>query len=127
MFTSCQSAFQGYPTPPYRRLPYSEDREIENIGQEIDILQGAEILEVKKEKAAAKSPQLVARKRVRATPAKEKAKKKGKRTVIELGSDEEEEATVVKWKDIKVETLIAIQGEMEEEFSKTANKQGMNV
>jgi hypothetical protein len=33
----------------------------------------------------------------------------------------------VKWKDIEVETLIAIRGEMEEEFSKTANKQGMNV
>jgi hypothetical protein len=126
MFTSGQSAFEGYPTPPYRRLPYSEDREIENIGQETEILQGAEILEVKREEAAAKGPQLVARKRARATPAKEKAKKKGKKTVIELGSDEEEEATVVKWKDIEVETLIAIRGKMEEEFSKTANKQGMS-
>ena len=33
MFTSGQSAFQGFPTPLYRRLPYSEDREIESIGQ----------------------------------------------------------------------------------------------
>jgi hypothetical protein len=38
MFTSGQSTFQGYPTPPYRELPYSEDREIENIGQETKIL-----------------------------------------------------------------------------------------
>jgi hypothetical protein len=71
---------------------------------------------VKREEAAAKGPQLVARKRARATPTKEKAKKKGKKTVIELGSDEEEEVAVVKWKDIEVETLIAIRGEMEEEF-----------
>jgi hypothetical protein len=96
IFTSGQNAFQGYPIPPYRRLPYSEDREIENIGQETKILQGAEILEVKKEKAVAKGPQLVARKRARATLAKEKAKKKRKKIVIELGSDEEEEVVVVK-------------------------------
>jgi hypothetical protein len=51
---------------------------------------------VKREEAATKGPQLVARKRAKATPAKEKAKKKGKKTVIELGADEEEEATVVK-------------------------------
>jgi hypothetical protein len=82
---------------------------------------------VKREEATAKGPQFVGRKRARATPTKEKAKKKGKNTVIELGSDEGEEAVVVKWKDIEVETLIAIRGEMEEEFSKTANKQGMNV
>jgi hypothetical protein len=84
-------------------------------------------LKVKREEAAAKGPQLVARKKARATPAKEKAKKKGEKTVIELGSDEEEEVAVVKWKDIEVETLIAISGKMEKEFSKTANKQGMNV
>jgi hypothetical protein len=89
MFTSSQNMFQGYPTPPYRRLPYSEDREIENIGQETEILHGAEILEVKREEAAAKGLQLVARKRAKATLAKEKAKKKGKKNVIELGSDEE--------------------------------------
>jgi hypothetical protein len=82
---------------------------------------------VKREEAPAKGPQLVARKRARATLAKEKAKKKGKMIKIELRSDEEEEVIVVKWKDIEVETLIAIRGEMEEEFSKTANKQGMNV
>jgi hypothetical protein len=32
MFISGQSAFQGYPIPLYRRLPYSEDKEIETIG-----------------------------------------------------------------------------------------------
>jgi hypothetical protein len=37
---------------------------------------------VKREEAAAKGPQLVARKKVRATPAKEKAKKMGKKTVL---------------------------------------------
>src|SRR5450759_163724 len=85
MFTSGQSAFQGYPTPPFRRLPYSEDREIKNIGQETEILQGAQILEVEREEAAGKGPRLVAKKRARETPAKEKAKKKGKKTVSELG------------------------------------------
>jgi hypothetical protein len=127
MFILGQSTFQGYPTPPYRRFPYSEDREIENIGQETEILQGAKILEVKRKETAAKGPQLVARKRARAILAKEKAKKKGKKTIIELGLDEEEKVAVVKWKDIEVEALIAVRGEMEEEFSKTANKQGMNV
>jgi hypothetical protein len=82
---------------------------------------------VKREEATAKGPQRVARKKARATPAKEKTKKKGKKTVIELGSDEEEEVAIMKCKDIEVETLIAIRGEMEEEFTKIANKKGMNV
>ena len=68
---------------------------------------------MKKKEAAAKGPQLVVRKRARVTPIKEKAKK-GKKTIIKLGSDEEEEVVVVKWKDIEVEALIAIRGEMEE-------------
>lgn len=82
---------------------------------------------MKREEATAKGARVVAKKRTRTTPTKEKATKKGRKTVIELGSDEEEEAAAVKWKDIEVETLIAIRGEIEEEFSKTANKQGMNV
>jgi hypothetical protein len=69
MFTSGQIPIQGYPTPSYRRIPYSEDREIENIRQDTKILHEVEILKVK----------LVAKKRLRATLAKEKAKKKGKR------------------------------------------------
>jgi hypothetical protein len=79
MFTLGQSVFQEYPIPPYRRLPYSEDREIENIGQETEILQGAEILEVKREEVAVKGPQLVARKRARATPTKEKLRRRKRR------------------------------------------------
>jgi hypothetical protein len=79
MFTSGQIPIQGYPTPSYRRIPYSEDREIENIRQDTKILHEVEILKVKREEAAAKGTKLVAKKRLRATLAKEKAKKKGKR------------------------------------------------
>ncbi len=32
----------------------------------------------------------------------------------------------IKWQDHEVETLIAIQGEMEEEFTKLTKKQGMS-
>ena len=82
---------------------------------------------MKREEAVAKGLQLVARKKARTTPAEKKTKKKRKKSIIELGLDEEEEVAFMKWKDIEVETLIAIRGEMEEEFSKTANKQGTNV
>jgi hypothetical protein len=96
MFTSSQSAFQGCPTSLYRRLLYSEDREIEGIRYETEILHGAEILEVKMVEATAKGPKLVTKKKARVTSTKEKAKKKGKNSVIELESDEEEEAAFVK-------------------------------
>jgi hypothetical protein len=122
MFTSCYSAFQGYSTLLYRRLLYNEDRKIEDIVQEIEILHGTKNLEVKRKEAAAKGLMLVRRKRIRATLEKEKSKKKEKKTVIELGSDEKEEATFLKWKDIEAETFITIRCKMEEEFSKTTNK-----
>lgn len=53
---------------------------------------------------------------------KRKSQEEGKEklSVIELGFDEEE-ATFVKRKDVEVQTSIAIWGEMEEEFTKTAN------
>ena len=58
---------------------------------------------------------------------KEGARKMKKNDVIEVGEsddDEEEETARTKWKDFEVHTLIAIRGEMDEEFAKTANKQG---
>ena len=44
--------------------------------------------------------------------------------VIEVGESDEEKMKRVKWKDFEVHHLIAIRGEMEEEFAKSANKQG---
>ena len=55
---------------------------------------------------------------------KEKPKKKVKATVIEL-KELDEDTNPTKWKDYEVETLIAIRGEMDEEFARTTNKQGM--
>jgi hypothetical protein len=46
-----------------------------------------------------------------------------KANVIEVGESDEEETGRVKWKDFEVHQLIAIRGEMEEEFAKSANKQ----
>jgi hypothetical protein len=57
-------------------------------------------------------------------------KKFEKKDTIEIGeSDEEEEedAARTKWKDFEVHHLIAIRGEMEDEFIKTANKQGIYI
>ena len=53
-------------------------------------------------------------------------KKGDKRNIIEIGESEgeEEEMTRIKWKDFEVHHLIAIRGEMDEEFKKTTNKQG---
>jgi len=39
----------------------------------------------------------------------------------------EEKNNGVKWKDLEVDTLIAIQGEMDAKFSKSAKKQGMLI
>jgi hypothetical protein len=41
-----------------------------------------------------------------------------------LGDSEGEEEALIKWRDYEIETLIAIRGEMEEEFAKSARKQG---
>jgi len=46
-----------------------------------------------------------------------------KTDVIEVGESDEDETGRVKWKDFEVHQLIAIRGEMEEEFTKSANKQ----
>ena len=51
-------------------------------------------------------------------------KKGDKKSTIEIGKSEEEEMTIIKWKDFEVYHLIAIRREMDEDFTKTANKQG---
>ena len=55
-----------------------------------------------------------------------KKKKKSDNKVIEVGDseDEEEEMGRTKWRDFEVHHLIAIRGEMEDKFAKSANKQG---
>ena len=44
--------------------------------------------------------------------------------VIEVGKSNEEKMERVKWKDFEVHQLIAIRGEIEEEFAQSSNKQG---
>jgi hypothetical protein len=56
---------------------------------------------------------------------KEGAKKVKKTDVIEVGESDEDEMGRVKWKDFEVHQLIVIREEMEEEFAKSANKQGI--
>ena len=46
-----------------------------------------------------------------------------KANVTEIGESDEEEMERVKWKDFKVHQLIAIRGEIEEEFVRSLNKQ----
>lgn len=62
-------------------------------------------------------------------PSKKKTTKLTKKKNVEVveldGSSDEEEELTRKWRDYEVETLIAIRGEMEEEFSRCAKKQGM--
>lgn len=56
-----------------------------------------------------------------------KKTKKTKNDIIKVGEvedDEEEETARIKWRDLEVYHLIAIRGEMDEEFAKIANKQG---
>ena len=48
-----------------------------------------------------------------------------KTNVIEVGESDEDETGRMKWKDFEVHQLIAIRKEMEEEFAKLANKQGI--
>ena len=61
----------------------------------------------------------------RGRPSKEKTvTKKAKINIIDLEDMEDVEDTKTKWKDFEVETLIALRGEMDEEFARTANKQG---
>ncbi len=54
----------------------------------------------------------------------EGSKKMRKTDVIEVGESDEEENGRVKWKDFEVHQLIAIRGEMDENFARASNKQG---
>jgi hypothetical protein len=58
---------------------------------------------------------------------KRSTKKKTKVDEVELGDSEGEEEAPIKWRDYEIETLIAIRGEMEEEFAKSARKQGIII
>ena len=86
------------------------------------------MFEEKEETKGAAKSQVARRKRGRVTKETTKKMKKGdKKNTIEIGEseeEEEEEMTRIKWKDFKVHHLIAIRGEIDEEFTKTINKQG---
>ena len=85
------------------------------------------MFEEKEETEGATKSQLAGKKRGRVTKEATKKMKKGdKKSTIEIGESEEEEKemTKFKWKDFEVHHLIAIREEMDEEFKKTANKQG---
>ncbi len=94
------SSFSGIPPPP-PLLPTGIFESKEEVGKK----------------------EMVGKKRGRTT--KEGAKKVKKADVIEVGESDEDETGRVKWKDFEVHQLIAIRGEMEEEFAKSANKQGI--
>ena len=121
LLPSTFSAF--HPPPLLSRSNYNE-------GGQLDSRHGyvrAEMFEEKEEIEGAGKSQLAGRKRGRVTKeATKKMKKSDKRNTIEIGESEgeEEEMTRIKWKDFEVHHLIAIRGEMDEEFKKTANKQG---
>ncbi len=89
-----------------------------------------EIFEEKEETDGGAKSQLAGRKRGRVTKESTKKMKKGdKKKTIEIGEseeeeEEEEEMSRIKWKDFEVHHLIAIRGDMDEEFTKTTNKQG---
>jgi hypothetical protein len=79
------------------------------------------------ENVSRKEADIGKKKRGRPVGAKSKAapKKKAKVVEVDLGDSEGEEEAPIKWRDYEIETLIAIRGEMEEEFAKSARKQGM--
>jgi hypothetical protein len=53
--------------------------------------------------------------------------KKTKTKIVDLEVDSNfEGGSPIKWQDHEIETLIAIQGELEEEFTKSTKKQGMS-
>ena len=85
------------------------------------------MFEEKEEIEGATKSQLVGRKKGRVTKeTTKKMKKCDKMNTIEIdeSEEEEEEITIIKWKDFEVHHLIAIRGEMDKEFKRTANKQG---
>ena len=74
-------------------------------------------------KEEGKVPKSAPKKRDR--PSKEKTvTKKAKTNIIDLENMEHVEDTKTKWRNFEVETLIALRGEMDEDFARAANKQG---
>jgi len=51
---------------------------------------------------------------------------KTEKIVIQLKESDEGDTSSIKWKDYKIEALVAIRGKMDEESVITTNKQGMN-
>ena len=75
-------------------------------------------------KEEGKVPKYAPKKRGR--PPKEKTvAKKAKTSIIDLEDMDDVENSKTKWRDFEVETLIALQGEMDDEFARAANKQGL--
>ena len=74
-----------------------------------------------------KEDDIAKKKRGRAVATKSKGAPKQKIKVdeVELGDSEGEEEAPINWRDYEIETLIAIRGEMVEEFTKSARKQGI--
>jgi hypothetical protein len=68
MSTSSQSTFQGYPTLPYRRPLYSEDKEVIRHGTRNTYFTWSK--DVKKKEVVAKDPEVTARKRAKASKEK---------------------------------------------------------
>ena len=78
------------------------------------------------EDSSKKDDDIGKKKRGRAVATKSKGtQKKTKVDEMNLGDSEGEEDAPIKWRDYEIETLIAIRGEMEEEFAKSTRKQGM--
>jgi hypothetical protein len=118
------STFSAFHPPPLLSMTnYSQGGQLDSHQSYVR----AEMFEEKEETEGAAKNQLVGRKRGRVTKEATKKMKKGdKKNTIEIGESEEEEEEMsrIKWKDFEVYHLIAIRGEMDEEFTKTANKQG---
>ena len=105
------SSFNAISSPPPTIHPHVIHPPLSNI--EVGII------ESKKE---VRRKWLVGKKSGRTT--KEWSRKVRKMDIIEVGESDEAEMGRVKWKDFEVHQLIAIRGEMEDEFARSSNKQG---
>jgi hypothetical protein len=120
LFPSTGSAFRPPLITP--RFNYSQGGELESHTSTVE----AGIWQGKEEVAATVKRQPAGKKREYVSKEGAKKKKKSEKEVIEVGDSEEEEEEMgrTKWRDFEVHHLIAIRGEMEDEFAKSANKQG---
>ena len=116
------NTFSTFHPPPFLSMTnYSQGGQLDSYHSYVR----AEMFEEKEEPKGAAKSQLAGRKRGRVTKETTKKMKKGdKKNTIEIGESEKKNLTKIKWKDFEVHHLIAIRGEMDEEFTKIANKQG---